>query len=143
MARSITTAFKNSIKAQAVQPFFAVQLEFSTGSLYFWTGYGNLTMTATRQGDARTIGLRWLDGTHTFDIYNLSTSGVTWNADLTYVAAPGAPTIKAESGDGTVANFRNNPTSTEGYLGFSRQGSLRPGSAGGSSAQGGYVQIFF
>ena len=46
MARSITTAFKNSIKAQAVQPFFAVQLEFSTGTLYFWTGYGNLTMTA-------------------------------------------------------------------------------------------------
>ena len=46
MARSITTAFKNSIKAQAVQPFFAVQLEFSTGTLYFWTGYGNITMTA-------------------------------------------------------------------------------------------------
>ena len=46
MARSITTAFKNSIKAQAVPPFFAVQLEFSTGTLYFWTGYGNITMTA-------------------------------------------------------------------------------------------------
>ena len=46
MARSITTAFKNSIKAQVVQPFFAVQLEFSTGTLYFWTGYGSLTMTA-------------------------------------------------------------------------------------------------
>ena len=119
-----------------------------TKGIVTWSGSGtymdgNLTMTATRYGDARTIGLRWLDGTHTFDIYNLSTSGVTWNADLTYVAAPGAPTIKAESGDGTVANFRNNPTSTEGYLGFSRQGSLRPGSAGGSSAQGGYVQIFF
>lgn len=119
-----------------------------TKGIVTWSGSGtymdgDLTMTATRYGGGRTIGLRWLDGTHTFDIYNLSTSGVTWNADLTYVAAPGAPTIKAESGDGTVANFRNNPTSTEGYLGFSRHGSLRPGSAGGSSGQGGYVQIFF
>ena len=46
MARSITTAFKNAIKSSVVRPFLAVELEFSTGTLRFWNGYGDLTMTA-------------------------------------------------------------------------------------------------
>ena len=46
MARSITTAFNNAIKSQVVRPFFACELAFSTGTLYFWNGYGDLTMTA-------------------------------------------------------------------------------------------------
>ena len=35
MARSITTAFNNAIKSQVVRPFFACELAFSTGTLYF------------------------------------------------------------------------------------------------------------
>ena len=46
MARSITTAFKNAITSQVVRPFLAVELEFSTGTLRFWNGLGDLTMTA-------------------------------------------------------------------------------------------------
>ena len=46
MARSITTAFKNAIKSSVVRPFLAVELEFSTGTLRFWNGYGDITMTA-------------------------------------------------------------------------------------------------
>ena len=46
MARSITTAFKNAIKSSVVRPLLAVELEFSTGTLRFWNGYGDLTMTA-------------------------------------------------------------------------------------------------
>ena len=46
MARSITTAFNTAIKSQVVRPFFACELAFSTGTLYFWNGYGDLTMTA-------------------------------------------------------------------------------------------------
>ena len=46
MARSITTAFKNAIKSSVGRPFLAVELEFSTGTLRFWNGYGDLTMTA-------------------------------------------------------------------------------------------------
>ena len=119
-----------------------------TKSIVTWSGNGtymdgNLQMSATRYGSARNVGLLWNDSTDTLDIYNLSTTSVSWAADVTYVSAAGAPTIKAESGDGTVANFRNNPTSTEGYLGFSRFNSARPGSAGNQGAQGGYVQIFF
>ena len=46
MARSITTAFNNAIKSQVVIPFFSCELAFSTGTLYFWNGYGDITMTA-------------------------------------------------------------------------------------------------
>ena len=46
MARSITTAFKNAIKSSVVRPLLAVELEFSTGTLRFWNGYGDLTMSA-------------------------------------------------------------------------------------------------
>ena len=46
MARSITTAFNNAITSQVVRPLLALELEFSTGTLRFWNGYGDLTMTA-------------------------------------------------------------------------------------------------
>ena len=46
MARSVTTAFNNAIVSQVVRPLLAVELEFSTGTLRFWNGYGDLTMTA-------------------------------------------------------------------------------------------------
>ena len=46
MARSITTAYNNAIKAQTVIPFFATELAFNTGTLRFWNGYGDITMTA-------------------------------------------------------------------------------------------------
>ena len=46
MARNITTAFNNAIKSDVVKPIFAIELEISDGTLRFWTGYGNLTMTA-------------------------------------------------------------------------------------------------
>ena len=46
MSRSITTAFNNALTSQVVRPLLAVELEFSTGTLRFWNGYGDITMTA-------------------------------------------------------------------------------------------------
>tara|TARA_R100000988_G_scaffold101603_1_gene74855 strand:- start:593 stop:1171 length:579 start_codon:yes stop_codon:yes gene_type:complete len=46
MARNITTAFNNAVSAQNVIPFFAVSLAFSTGTLYLWNGYGDISLTA-------------------------------------------------------------------------------------------------
>ena len=46
MSRGITTAFNNAITSQVVRPLLAVELEFSTGTLRFWNGFGDLTMTA-------------------------------------------------------------------------------------------------
>ncbi len=46
MSRTITTAFNNAVISQVVRPFLATELEFSTGTLRFWNGYGDITMTA-------------------------------------------------------------------------------------------------
>jgi len=46
MARNITSAFNTAITSQVVRPFLAVELEFSTGTLRFWNGYGDISLTA-------------------------------------------------------------------------------------------------
>ena len=46
MARTLTTAFNKAITSQVIRPLLACELEFSTGTLRFWNGYGDLTMTA-------------------------------------------------------------------------------------------------
>jgi len=46
MARDITSAFNTAIINTVVQPIFAIELEISDGTLRFWTGNGDITMTA-------------------------------------------------------------------------------------------------
>ena len=77
MARDITTAFKNAIEGSVVRPIIGVELEFSDGTLRFWNGYGNLTMTAggsskTFTGAGDLLGVSEIEESST-----LSMSGVT------------------------------------------------------------------
>jgi|TARA_R100000655_G_scaffold2153_5_gene8927 hypothetical protein len=77
MARDITTAFKNAIEGSVVKPIIGVELEFSDGTLRFWNGYGNLTMTAggsskTFTGAGDLLGVSEIEESST-----LSMSGVT------------------------------------------------------------------
>ena len=46
MSRSLTTALLNALDDGVVYPFFAVDLDFSSGPLYVWTGVGDLVMSA-------------------------------------------------------------------------------------------------
>ena len=43
MSRGVTTALNTELTATELQPFFAVELDFSSGILYLWTGYGDIT----------------------------------------------------------------------------------------------------
>ena len=77
MARTITTAFKNAIESSVVKPVIGIELEFSDGTLRFWNGYGNLTMTAggsskTFTGAGDLLGISEIEESST-----LSMSGVT------------------------------------------------------------------
>ena len=77
MARDITTAFKNAIEGAVVKPIIGIELEFSDGTLRFWNGYGNLTMTAggsskTFNGAGDMLGVSEIEESST-----LSMSGVT------------------------------------------------------------------
>ena len=46
MTRSVTTALANSLDDDVVYPFFAVDLLFTSGSVYLWTGLGDITISA-------------------------------------------------------------------------------------------------
>lgn len=44
MSREITTHLLNTLADSVVYPFFAIDIDFSSGPLYVWSGYGNLTV---------------------------------------------------------------------------------------------------
>ncbi len=44
MSRNLTTAVSNQLSADELQPFFAIKLNFDSGSLKLWTGYGDITV---------------------------------------------------------------------------------------------------
>lgn len=43
MSRNFSAAFGTAIAASVVEVFFAVEIEFASGPLYVWSGYGDLT----------------------------------------------------------------------------------------------------
>jgi len=59
MTRSLGTDFTNALSADEVQPFFAVEMDFSGGAIRLWTGYGDITIgsdTYTGAADFMKIG---------------------------------------------------------------------------------------
>jgi len=46
MSRNLTTAVSNQLSANELQPFFAVKLNFDSGSVKLWTGYGEITVAS-------------------------------------------------------------------------------------------------
>jgi len=46
MSRDITTPVLDALDDAVVYPFFAVDIDFSSGPLYVWSGYGDLTISS-------------------------------------------------------------------------------------------------
>ena len=46
MSRDLTTSVLNALDDAVVYPFFAIDIDFSSGPLYVWSGYGDLTIGA-------------------------------------------------------------------------------------------------
>jgi hypothetical protein len=44
MSRDIATVITNALDDEVMQPFFAIDLEFDSGTLRFWTGVGDKTI---------------------------------------------------------------------------------------------------
>lgn len=73
MARSLPSALSAELDASSLKPFYAVELAFDSGTLNFWTGYGDITAngeTWTGSGDVIQIST----STESTD---LSANGVT------------------------------------------------------------------
>jgi len=64
MSRSLGTDFTNSLSADELQPFFAVEMNFSSGVLRLWGGYGDLTIDGdTYTGSADFLQISTIDET--------------------------------------------------------------------------------
>ena len=55
MARSLPAALSTEFAAKQLKPFYAVELDFDSGVLRFWTGYGTLTASGEDWDGAGTI----------------------------------------------------------------------------------------
>lgn len=67
MSRGITSALNTQFTSDALEPFFAVELDFDGGTVLVWTGYGNITI------DSKTF-------VGSGDVLNVS--GLTESADV-------------------------------------------------------------
>jgi hypothetical protein len=43
MSRSLPAALSTELNATELKPFYAIELNFDSGGLYFWTGYGEIS----------------------------------------------------------------------------------------------------
>lgn len=58
MSRNLTTSVSNQLSADELQPFFAVKLNFDSGALRLWTGYGEVTVASeTYTGGGQFLGI--------------------------------------------------------------------------------------
>lgn len=64
MTRSLGTDFTNSLSADELQPFFAVEMDFTSGFIRLWGGYGDLTINSnTYTGSADFLQISTIDET--------------------------------------------------------------------------------
>lgn len=55
MARSLPAALATELSATELKPFYAVELAFDSGTVRFWTGYGDLTVNSEEWAGSGTI----------------------------------------------------------------------------------------
>lgn len=55
MSRSLSTSLLNSLDDGVVYPFLAVDIEFASGPLYIWSGYGDLVIGSKTYFGAGTL----------------------------------------------------------------------------------------
>lgn len=64
MSRDLTTAVQNQLSADELQPFFAVKLNFDSGDLRLWTGYGDITVDSeTYTGGGQVLNISQIEET--------------------------------------------------------------------------------
>jgi len=64
MTRSITTALNNQLIASELSPFLAIKLLFDSGTIRFWTGYGDISFgSETYLGTGNLLGFSTVEET--------------------------------------------------------------------------------
>lgn len=73
MSRNLTSAVETQLEAQELQPFFAIKLNFDSGALRLWTGYGEITV----DGETYTGGGQFLAVSPVEETVEIAAKGVT------------------------------------------------------------------
>jgi len=73
MSRDLTTAVQNQLSADELEPFFAVKLNFDSGDLRLWTGYGDITVDS----ETYTGGGQLLDISEIEETVEIAARGIT------------------------------------------------------------------
>ena len=64
MSRNLTSAVQTQLAATELQPFFAIKLNFDSGALRLWTGYGDITVNSeTYTGGGQLLGVSAIEET--------------------------------------------------------------------------------
>jgi len=148
---TLTLQIDNSDLANKSDAFLILTIGWNTptefdGSITSALYYRDRSLGTNSGFNGGTISLTW---NQTNNVFNISDNGGTQvqlffsGSDISYERLVPAVRKARGGGDTNVAQFRNNPQSTEGYFGgFARFNGQTEGS-GGSNPQGGYVQILY
>lgn len=116
MSRDLTTDFVDGLQQDVVYPFFAVDISFQSGPLYFWTGYGDLGIGPDIAANQIQTGSRYMIrsvGTTNFTLIGAESNTV----GLSFVAtSPGTGSgivHKSYLGAGQVVNISAVEETTE------------------------------
>lgn len=116
MSRDLNTEFVDGLQQSVVYPFFAVDLNFQSGPLYFWTGYGDLGIGPDIAANQIQTGSRYMIrsvGTTDFTLIGAESNTV----GLSFVAtSPGTGSgivHKSYLGVGTLVNISAVEETTE------------------------------
>ena len=73
MSRTIPAAILAALSQESVEPFYAVELKFSAGTVRFWTGYGDRTIDGqTYTGTGNLLNISGIE-----EVADLSAKGIT------------------------------------------------------------------
>ena len=73
MSRTIPAAILTALSQESVEPFYAVELKFSAGTVRFWTGYGDRTIDGqTYTGTGNLLNISGIE-----EVADLSAKGIT------------------------------------------------------------------
>lgn len=116
MSRDLTTEFVDGLQQDVVYPFFAVDLNFQSGLLTFWTGYGDLGVGPDIAANQIQTGSRYMIrsvGTTDFTLIGAESNTVGLSFTATSPGTGSGIVHKSYLGAGQVVNISSVEETTE------------------------------
>lgn len=116
MSRDLTTEFVGGLQQNVVYPFFAVDINFPSSRLSFWTGYGDLSIGPDIVADQIQVGTRYIIktiGTTDFTLIGATSNTVGLSFVATAVGSGTGTVNVSYLGVGNLVNISSVEETTE------------------------------